>query len=453
MKKVLAVLLAAAFAVSALGGCSGQTNTGSAASADGASAQASEGGDGETGDGEVISIELPSYRCGTDEPSKFFLGQIDRFNEKYAGKYEVVGVYSGGGDDHNEKIKQLGMQGSLPPVFQFSDFTYAEKNFFKDDVLYDMSEWLEETPELKNVFVPSGWEKVTQPDGSIYALPLAIIRPEGLYYNTQGFTPSKKLSEMTWEELGSELKAQNALYGVQTAEQGWTMNLTISAMMANIPGGLEIMNEGLKERITDFNNDTWKQAFTQLKALYDAAGWTDGLGKTYPDVENAFLNNVVSMLPNGQWVITGLSIEDTNWGEGYDGTKVCADIFPGNVAIANPGTYDWYLSAQCSEEEREVGKAFLEFINTQEELEAMALSEGGSIPQLEPTEDFLEKVAENKVLSDFANAVNEDTIYVPHIHEVTTTAVMDAFGANLPAFLMGDMSVDELCQALTNANE
>jgi len=448
MKKLFSLVLIVVLAFSCLTGC-GKTNKKAADDSN----KSIENEEETNQPAEVISIELPSYRAGTDLPSEFFLKQIDRFNEKYKDVYEITASYTGGGEEHNEKIKQLGLQGELPVVFQFSDFTYAEKNFFKKGVLYNLSDWLESNAEFKNVFLPEGIEYVTQEDGSIYALPLALIRATGMYYNTQTFTPSKMIRDMTWEELMTEMKDQNALYGFQTTEQSWILNLTTAAIMGRLAGGAEIMQAGLEERVKDFNNDTWKEAFTTIKELYDAAGWEDGIGKAYPDVENAFMNNIVSAMPNGQWVINGLSIDKTNWGPDYDGTKVCGDIFPGNVAIANPGVYDWYVSGTATEDELKVAKAYLEFISSQDELEAMAIAEGGTIPMTTPSQNFIDKVAENKVMSEFAATPNEDTIYVPYFHEVTTSASMDAFSANLPAFLTGKMTVDDFCVALTNANE
>lgn len=446
MKKLLAVVLTVLLAFSSLTGCAKTNNNGADVSTTNAPAVTNA-------PAEFISVDMPTYRVSKDAMGEFFQGQIDRFNEKYKGVYEMNASYSGGGDEHNEKIKQLGLQGKLPAVFQFSDFTYAEKNLFKEGVLYDMSDWFASKPEFTSVFLPKGLEYVTQEDGSIYALPLALIRPTGIYYNTQGFTPSKMIRDMTWEELMTEMKEQNALYGFQTTEQSWILNLTIAAIMGRVEGGLEILQGGLVERIADFNSDPWKETFNTIKDLYDAAGWEGGLGKAYPDAENAFLNNEVSVLPNGQWVITGLSIDNTNWGAEYDGTKVRGDIFPGNVAIANPGVYDWYISGTATEGETELAKAFLEFISSQEELEAMAIAEGGSIPMTTPSQNFIDTVAKNTVMSDFSAAPNEETVYVPYLHEVTTTASMDAFSANLPAFLTGKMSVDDFCAALTNANE
>ena len=453
-KKIWAILLTAVLSISLLAGCGDKEDT---QEPDGNEGQEQTGDDEEKPDdeeepsGEVISITIPTYRAGEDAGAPFFAGQVERFNEKYAGQYEVVIEHSGGANEHNEKIKQLGMQGALPPVFQFSDYVYAKENFFNDDMLYDMSEWLDSKPELKNIFMPDGMEYVTQEDGSIYALPVAIIRPTGIYYNTQGFTPSKMIRDMTWDELIAEMEEQNALYGFQTAEQAWTLNLTAAAIMGTLDGGLEILQAGLDEKITDFSAPQWIETFETMKKLYDATGWTDGLGKTYPDVENAFVNNTVSVLPNGQWVINVLSVDDTNWGENYDGSMVCGDLFPGNVAQANPCVYDWYISGTCSEDELEVAKAFIEFINTQEELEAMAIAEGGMVPQTTPTEEFTAAVAENKLMSDFASAPNEDTIYVPSMGETVAAGVMDAYEANLPTFLQGGMSAEEFCQALTAA--
>ena len=135
----------------------------------------------------------------------------------------------------------------------------------------------------------------------------------------------------------------------------------------------------------------------------------------------------------------------------YDGTKVVGDIFPGNVAIANPSVYDWYVSAHASDEEREAGLAFLAFINTPAELEAFMLAEGGSAPMITYSQSFVNELAQNRLASDFATIVNESTTYVPFLHEVLSGAAMDAFLATIPFLYNGSMTPEEFCDALTVA--
>ena len=402
-----------------------------------------------------ITITMPTYRSGEDVGAIYFLPAVDRFNTVYDGKYKVV-IEESPSSTHNDKLKGLAQTGNLPPIFQFSDFTYARDNWFDDAYLYNLAGWLDANPDVKSVFVPAGIDFVTLPNGAIYAIPLAIVRPTGTYINNNVFTPGKPLRDMTWAELGAEMKAAGAAVGFQTLEGAWTVNLLTVAIMASQEGGADLLQKGLTDTITDLTAPQWVSTFTVLKQLWDDAGWKSGIGKAYPDTENAFVNNQIGVLPNGQWVIAAFSKgggSESNWGEGFDG-NVTGDIFPGNVAIANPCVYDWYVSGQCSQDELECALAFLAFISSPDELEAMMLAEGGSAPMITYTGGFLAKVAENKLMSDFSNAVNGDTVYIPYLHEILPGSIMDANGAfttYLPLLFDGSISPKEFCDALTTA--
>jgi len=468
MKKTIAIILAALMMTTVFAACN-QTQeeappTGtppadtspSEPSPGGSTSGDSSSGGAASGGAEPIVITMPTYRSGEDIGAIYFLPAVERFNALYEGKYQVV-IEESPSSTHNDKLKALAQSGKLPPIFQFSDFTYARDNWFNDDFLYDLSGWLNANPAVKDVFVPAGIDYVTLPGGGIYAIPLAIVRPTGTYVNNNVFTPSKPLRDLSWDDAGAEMKAANTTWGFQTLEGAWTVNLTVVAIMANQSGGMDILNNGLVDKITDFNTPQWINTFTVLKKLFDDAGWKGGIGAAYPDTENAFVNNQVGVMPNGQWIIAVFDPEGegaANWGPGFDGTKVTGDIFPGNVAIANPCVYDWYVSGQCSDAELEAALAFLAFISSPAELELMMLAEGGSAPMITYSQDFLSEMAKSKLMSDFAGAVNANTKYVPYLHEILPGTIMDgagAFTANLPLLFDGSQTPEQFCAALTIA--
>lgn len=417
------------------------------------SANENNGGSSTSG---VTVVKMPTYRAGENIGGKFFVPQIERFNELYKDQYKIeIEVTSD--STHADVIKNLANQDKLPVLFQFPDYTYAENVFFKEGYLYDMATWLDETPSVKGVFLDEQIDFITQDDGSIYALPIPVIRPTGMYINGNVFTPSTDVSDMSWEQLGKEMKDAGTTYGFQNINSAWTINLTTAAIMGSIDGGKEILEAGTKEKITDLNSPEWVETFTVMKELYDNAGWSGGLGKDYPDVENAFINNEVGVMPNGQWII-GVFDKDgdraIDWGTGFDGANVSGTIFPNNVAIANPNIYDWYVSANATTEELEVAKAFLEFIHTPEELEALMLAEGGGNSQITYSDEFVKALSSNKLMSDFANAPDANTVYVPYLHEIVTDATMNAIGNNIPLLFNGTLTPEQFCDEVTKyANE
>ncbi|MFV0519391.1 MAG: hypothetical protein ACK5LY_03850 [Lachnospirales bacterium] len=88
------------------------------------------------------------------------------------------------------------------------------------------------------------------------------------------------------------------------------------------------------------------------------------------------------------------------------------------------------MSAKATSKEKELTLAFLEFINSQEGLESMMLAEGGANPNLKYSDEFVEVLSNNKLMTDFANATNEDTSYVPYLHEIVSSTTMSAISNN-----------------------
>ena len=446
MKKILTALLAAAMILLLVAGCGNESpaaddtspNTGSS----------SQNGSDAAGQGELITITMPTYRSGQDVGAVFFLPQVERFNALYEGQYRVV-IEESPSDTHNDMLKALAMNRSLPPLFQFSDFVFARENWFNDDVLFNLAPWFNANPDVKNVFVPSGMEYVTLPNGSIYAVPLAVVRPTGTYVNTGVFSPGKAIRDMSWSEFGSALSSAGVTWGL---DDEWIPNLTAVSIMGTLPGGAELLQNGLNDPIRDFNTPIWIETFTIFKQLFDEAGWRNGVTAKYPDTENGFVNNQIGVMANGQWISSVFDAENADsWGPGFDGANVSGDIFPGNVAIANPNVYDWYVSSHASDDEREAALAFLAFISSPAELEAFMLAEGGSAPMISYSRSFLDQLAENKLMSDFASAVDSGTTYVPYLHEVLSGSAMSAYVAHLPMLYDGSLTPEEFCRQLTIA--
>ena len=444
-QKKLAIILSAVMLITIIAACS----TDDPAPAEGTGAE--EATTEETpipAERDLVTITMPTYRSGQDVGAVFFLPQVERFNARYEGIFRVE-IEESPSDVHNDMLKGLARAGALPPLFQFSDFPFARENWFNDNVLYNLAPWFAANPDVKNVFVPSGMEFVTQPDGAIYAVPLAVVRPTGTYINTDVFSPERPLSEMSWSELGAALAAADAPWGLDSE---WIPNLTTVSIMGGLPGGVELLQSGLEDPIRDFNSSIWIETFTIFQDFFLEAGWAYGVTATYPDTENAFVNSQIGIMANGQWIISVFDADNADaWGPGFNGESVRGDIFPGNVAIANPNVYDWYVSAHASDEEREAALAFLAFISSPEELEAFMLAEGGSAPMIDVSQSFLDQAAANRLMSDFSGAVNADTTYVPFLHEVLAGSALSAFFAYLPMLLDGSMTPTDFAASLTVA--
>jgi raffinose/stachyose/melibiose transport system substrate-binding protein len=210
---------------------------------------------------ELTTVTIPSYRTGEDVGAKFFLPQVERFNAKYEGKYKVI-IEESPSNTHTDRIKQLALQDELPAMFQVSDSKWVEDYLVANNKLQDLSEFIAARPEMSKYFIKDSLDFCTK-DGKVIALPVTFLKPTGLYYNSALFNPSKPLTEMTWEEFSNELGENKIAY--QTAEGGWTVSLILTGILGSLEGGPELLKAGVQNKITDFNNPIFVEAFTILQ--------------------------------------------------------------------------------------------------------------------------------------------------------------------------------------------
>lgn len=98
-KQLFAGALAAAMMTASLVGCGGGTPSSTA------SADTSSG---------VVEVTIPSYKTGENAGAAFFVPQVERFNEKYAGKYKINLESVPQDGIFNDRLKQLAQQNKLP---------------------------------------------------------------------------------------------------------------------------------------------------------------------------------------------------------------------------------------------------------------------------------------------------------------------------------------------------
>jgi raffinose/stachyose/melibiose transport system substrate-binding protein len=149
------------------------------------------------------TVTMLTYRSGEDVGAVFFLPQIERFNAKFAGKYKIV-VEESPSNTHTDRIKQLALQNKLPFAFQVSDSKWVEDYLIANGKLQDLSAFINERPEMKSRFISESMNFCTK-DGKVIALPITVLKPTGLYYNTALFSPGKDITELSWEEFSKAL--------------------------------------------------------------------------------------------------------------------------------------------------------------------------------------------------------------------------------------------------------
>ena len=450
-KRTLALLLAVGMVFGAAGcGNSGAGTQDSAASNSNNEPAVSTETDADTADGDVVEVTIPSYKTGENVGAVFFEPQVERFNEAYAGKYKIT-LEASPEDGFKDKLKQLAQQNKLPVLVQGGDTDWITNVVIPNGLAYDLSDWLNGNTELKGRLLADAVKYNTQADGAIYTMPLATVRPTGFFYNSAMYNPSGDISAMTMDDFLADISDQKIAFS--TAENGWVASLFYTALIANEDGGLELLQSGVENKITDFNQTPVVEATKKLQALLQNNAASNSIGAAYSDAANAFMSAQAGLIANGPWMSNDFAAEASgNWSNDFDGANVRASLFPGDVGIANTRAYgEWWISSAANEEEIELAKAFLEFINTPKELEAYLLAEGGDAPNIEYSADFKAKQAETQVLADLAEDTTADTVFAPCILDVIPSSVANTeFGKLLPSLADGSYNAEEFCQWLSD---
>ncbi|WP_426350405.1 ABC transporter substrate-binding protein [Alloiococcus sp. CFN-8] len=403
----------------------------------------------------VIEVTLPTYMTGENVGAVFFEPHIERFNEKHKDKYRIV-LEEVTQTNYAEKIKQMALQDMLPflvhpPASGGIDIQWFEEVAVANDMVYDLSKWLNDTPAVKDLVIDESLDFVTR-DGKVVIMPMVTVRPIGMFYNSELYTPEKPVGEMTVDEFVDSLGDNKIPF--QSAENAWTSGLFLTALIANEEGGADFLKENSGKTLYDFTDPVIVSAVEKLKEVFDEKATSNSIGGGYADMANSFMSSSAAVMFNGPWMSGDFNEGSSDkWSNGFDGKNVKSDIYPGNIAIANTAFYgDLWIPSTVSEEELEVALAYLEFRYSPEEIEAYILAEGGIAPKLEYSASFNEKLQETQVLADLAEASQgEDVTYVQNLLEMMPSSVSDSeFAKLLPKLYDGTLSAEEFCSQLSD---
>lgn len=421
------------------------------------------GGSGETNEGKTnegqaatpakeVVLSIPHFRAGQNVGGKFFLPQVERFNEKYKGTYKIE-IEEVPQDTYYEKIKLLNAQGKLPALVERGDTEFIESLIARDE-LYDLKSWLDSKPELKNQLIPDSVAYNTTEDGKIVSMPMSVIGPIGIYYNKEMFEKAgitKPIGQMTFDEFDAALKSLKdagfAPLALMTGENAWTTMLLASAFLANEPGGEELLRSDREDKIRDFSDPLWVKAFAKTQEWLQEYTTDNAVGGAYADAANNFLNERAAIMPNGSWMVTDFT-DTTKAPEGF-AEKVGVSVYPGGIGLETTARYNWWIPNNLKQEETEAALAFLEFMNSPEELEAFMIAEGGSAPGVVTSPEFESKL--NPILAELNSSVTNDmkVIAQPFSYVWDTAIAENEFPRLLPLLASGDITPEEFAERLT----
>lgn len=403
--------------------------------------------------GGIVEITLPTYMAGENVGAVFFLPQIERFNKKYEGKYKI-NIEEVPQASYAEKIKQLAQQKELPVLIHAPGSGGIDRQWFSSVILannmaYDLSSFAESHPDTAATWLEDSVDYCTV-DGKLICKPTSVLKPVGLYYNSSMYSSDKDIKDMTMEEFIAGLG--DNVFAFQTADNGWTSGLLLSAIIANQEGGAELLNKSADDKLYDYMDSSIVNSVADLQKLMQTNAASNSIGAAYADAANAFMSKNASFICNGSWMATEFDESGSDkWSNDFKGSDVEATYYPGNVALANPRMYgEFWVSNLATDKEKELAEAFLEFRDSKEEIEALLLAEGGVAPNITYTDEFVEKQKESPLLYSLAEKISDSTVYSDTILNVMPSSVADVeFGKLLPKLIDGTLTPEQFCQTLT----
>ncbi|WP_036717802.1 ABC transporter substrate-binding protein [Paenibacillus harenae] len=399
---------------------------------------------------EVV-LNIPHYKSGQNVGAKFFLPQVERFNNKYAGQYKIV-IEEIPQDDYAAKIKLLAQQNELPALIEGGDKDFLRDVIVKGEKFYDLKPLIDSKPEMKKLMVEESLAYNTTESGKIVSLPVISFSPVGLYYNKEMFEKAgitKPISQMNFAEFDAALeslkKAGFTPLSLMSGENAWTSMLLASSFLANEPGGAELLKS--TELAYDYTDPMWINTFAEIKKWFEKYTTDNAIGAGYADAANNFMNERTAIIANGPWMVPDFS-DTTKAAAGLD-KKVGASIYPGGVALATVNEYTWWIPKGLKEEETQAALAFLEFMTTPEEKEAEMVQLGGTSPKLETSAEFDSKL--NPILLELNNTMKSDLKQTVQFLGVIWPEQIAAteFGKFLPLLAKGTLTPEQFAEELT----
>lgn len=210
-----------------------------------------------------------------------------------------------------------------------------------NDMLADLTNFLNETPELKDNVLPGGLETFEY-DGKYYGIPV-LFSGVALWYNKNIFEENGLTPPTTFDELldvVDQLNEKNITPIAVAGKERWPV-LHWYAYLAQRIGGTEPF-EKARSGEADFTQESFIQAGELLKKLaIDHKGFVNGfMGLDYANAEQLFMNERAAMYLQGEWAMEAF-LEDPEFADkvgfvkfpAVDGGVGSTNIFHGGFGV------------------------------------------------------------------------------------------------------------------------
>lgn len=353
---------------------------------------------------------------------------VEGFNQAFEGIYEAdVEWVMETEKEYRQNLKRQNVTDELPAII--TDIRMLPSFYQKmiaDERIEDLSPYINEDKEWKEMIEPVVLKGCTEPDGKIYLAPLstAAFSCSGIYWNQELFLQAgiERFPE-TWEEFWlccDKLQAHGITpLALHTGGTAWAPMLLATAELADTEQGARFMQELYPD---SYRNENGRHLAETLKKLFSYTT-EDAMHNDFDVSYNHFFSGEAAMIPNGYWMMDQIP-------EGWEG-KVRFSAFPGNKLISSPETFGWSIVSGYSSEVKDAAAAFLKF---RTELD------------LEEKEEFFSR-DEGKLIQaerDYMLAYQNDPQIVPN-YQVKWNSILqeETLDTALPALVAGQISLED----------
>lgn len=403
-------------------------------------------GGGETSSGDAAATAWAL--TGGAEPA--FRVAFDEWNTNNPDKQIAVDWFAN--DAFKEKIRTAVGAGNAPTlIYNWTGGTL--RDYVENGIVEPIGD---STAELQSKLFDSVIE-AGKVDGELYAVPNNQSQPAILYYNKAMFDEYGVEVPTTWDAFITAIETfkDNGIIPVALAGQSQWPELMWIQYLTDRIGGPEVF-----QAVMDNEPDAWSdpaitEALEKIQELVDMGAFGDAFGSVGADNggDTALVHTgQAAMVLQGSWVYPNFIKDAPDFvNSGSLGYMNFPAIEGGagdpNNIVGNTANF-WSLSANATDEEKEVALEYLNTMNLNDEY-IDELFKIGSVPPVKGLEDRIAELDD----SDYLTFVYDMVKAAPHFQLSWDQALSSAQGqellTNLSQIFLGQITPE---QFVTNMN-
>ncbi len=356
---------------------------------------------------------------------------VSGFNKQYQGTYEVdVEWLTESTSGYRENLKKWNVLDEMPVLITDAGFDYDfYRLLIENKRLVNLRPYMDAIPEWKAAIKPEILKECTEDSGDIYLAPLGneIKSYAGIIYNKELLRQAGyETFPQTWEEFWKcldTLKGQGitplSLHG---SGSYWVSMLFATSYIYGTADGREFLNQDFPE---SYQNPVMEDLMTMLDRMYDYT-FEDAVEIDYDEAEERFTDGKAAIFANGYWMIEELP------------DKVKENLqfvpFPGNILMSSPRMSAWAMTVGYDAKVTDGAAKLLAFRVQQD---------------LENTQRLMNQEDLSPLEDSYIDAVKKNVTVMPNYQMKWEQEIQNDFlTENLPGYLDGEMSSDELLKRM-----